>query len=122
MLLELINLKCKNEENKKRLFKAIIKLKWVKKKKLKIEDINVEFLEKLLNKIEKKYPVILGYIINNKDFNLGNWGFMIKQNDKKNNKYDHIETVYSQTIDEGLAKVILVLYAYIVKGVKFNLK
>lgn len=80
-----------------------------------VETITTDELEKVIRKIQRKYPVILSYITQTKytmddedEPEIG-YSFMCKRTDD----HTHIKTVYALTLHEGLSKVIVLLYSFI---------
>ena len=110
-LKELIRKEIKTESDKALLQLALSKTKWLQK--YKPEDITLELLEKLYYKLTHKYPVRIGYIQN-----AGDDSFVCML--KHSQSHEWIETIYFIGFYECMAKVILVLYGYIVKGLKFE--
>ena len=103
--------KYEKEENIKRLKIALTKTKWLEK--YKPEEIDISVLEKLYRKVTNKYPGRIGYIQNAGD---DSWAFMVRHEETG----QWIHTAYAITLFEGIAKTILILYGYFIKGIKFN--
>ncbi len=77
--------------------------------------ITTDELEEAIKKMQKKYPVMMAYITTspgaNEDEPLSYFSFMVKRTDN----HAHIKTVYSMTLHEGLAKVVLLMFGFIQK-------
>ena len=104
----IVNLDCNVEANKEVLYSYLLKLPFFKNKT--VEYITADRLESALDKICSKYPVCLGYIMkhNRETADLPHYSFMLKTS----NEHVHIITIYSLTLYEGLAKIVLYLFAY----------
>lgn len=70
--------------------------------------ITLEMLEKAVKKIEKKYPVMLSYILADGRNIPGLYSIMLKNSET----HDHITSIYCMTLREGFEKVVLYLYYY----------
>jgi len=92
---------------------ALSKTKWLEKYSQDIEKITLSVLERLYEKIVEKYDAQIAYIQPAGD---NSWVIMIKNN----KTHAWITTVYSKTLFEGMAKAILALYGYLVKGINFK--
>jgi len=98
-------------ENNKRLRTALTKTKWLER--FSPEELTIEVLEKIYRKVIKKYPGSLAYI---QSAGEDSWAFMVRQEETG----AWIHTVYAITLFEGIAKVILVMYGYFIKGLTFK--
>ncbi len=110
-LKEIIDIDCRASEGVEKLKRALVKTSWLDR--FEPEQITIEVLEKAYKKIEAKYPARISYISNAGDNSML---AMIKRTD--NHRW--IETVYFISFWECMAKTILVLYGYFIKGVKFK--
>lgn len=106
---QLIGLDCAKKENKKVLYESLLKLPFFKDKE--VEDITADDLENAINKISKKYPVKLGYILSHgiDVVDIPHHSFMLKTS----NTHEHLTTIFALTLYEGLAKTVLYLFAYV---------
>lgn len=99
------------EGNKELLQRALSKTKWLEK--FSPKEIEIEVLETLYKKVVKKYDGGIAYVQNAGD---DSWSFMIRNH--KTNAW--INTIYAYTLFEGMAKTVLVLYGYYIRGMKFK--
>lgn len=107
---DFINMDCRLPENMAKLKRAVNKTKWFER--FDFEEITPSTIEEGYLKVEKKYGVRVAYIHKVSELS---WGIMIKDAEHK-----WVETVYCNTLFEGMCKVILVLYGYLIKGMKFK--
>ena len=82
--------------------------------RFELEDITPSTVEEGYNRIEKKYGVKVGYIQKASE---NSWSIMIRTKEGK-----WVETVFCNSLQEGMYKTILVLYGYLVKDIKFKVK
>lgn len=107
----MLMLNCKkNKDGLKKLQKSVAKTKWFKR--YEPEDLTMEILEKGYRKVSEKYGAKISYVMN---ANSISWSFTILTREHK-----WITNVYSETLTEGMLKVIIVLYAHLVKGHPFR--
>lgn len=79
-------------------------------KKNKVSDISADDIENIIAAIEKKHNMYIGYIMpvkKEKDGLHTHYSFSLRLGN------DHLDTVFSRTIFEGMCKSLLVLYYYI---------
>ena len=107
----LLILDFRKKENKKKIKSMLIKTKWFKR--FNIEDINIEVLEQGYRKVIEKYPALISYVHQS---SRDSWAFNLKRSD--NNQWIH--TIYCNTLEEGMIKTMIVLYAYFIKGMRFR--
>lgn len=112
-LKSIIRLDVREDKNRQKLVKALLKTKWLKKFDLDAIE-STKLLEKLYRKVIKKYPGHISYVMS--DGENQTWALMVKNSDTG----EWIFTVYAVTLWEGLAKVLLVLYGYHILGYKFR--
>ena len=105
-----LNLDCRLPVNMTKVKKLVHKTKWFKK--FEFEELTMDVLEEGYNKIASKYKVRIGYINKASEFS---WVIMIKTDEGK-----WIETVYCHKFYEGMCKVLIVLYGYLIKGIPFK--
>lgn len=108
---KIINLKISSEKDLEGLKKVLLKIKWFKGSSL--EKLTLINLEKAYRKIVKKFPARISYIQQASD---KAWAFQIRREDN----FLWLNTIYAESIEEGLIKVILTLYAHFVLGIKFK--
>ena len=110
---KIVMLDARAPENLALIKVALSKTKWLEKYSQDTEKITISVLEKLYEKIVEKYDAQIAYIQPAGD---NSWAIMIKNN----KTHAWVTTVYSKTLFEGMAKAILVLYGYLVKGTNFK--
>lgn len=107
-----------DDDSKELLTKVLLKTTWLER--FKPEDLTVEKFEELYNKVRKKYPGRISYIIpaggsgegiNEKATRVSYGCCLINTKTQKK-----IGMIYFVSVWECLAKSILLLYAYFVKG------
>lgn len=106
---KVLMLKCDNEKGIRRLKKSLMKLPFIKAE----EDLETDNLEKIVNKIEKKFALHLSYMMRYRD----------KENEDKviyscmvrDSKHNWIVTTHATSIWEGFAKTIFYMYYYVNK-------
>lgn len=108
-LSNLLQLDCREKENKRELNEALHKLPFFSDK----EKITIFDVEKAINKIQSKYNIFLGYIlcVGAAD---GRYSLMIKNPETQ----EHLRTLFAISIYEGLCKVLLFEYAYVKNNYK----
>lgn len=104
---KVISLDCKTKENRKILIETVANLPLFNDK-----DVNVNTLEKAINKMSNKYPIILGYMLRCQDSSY--WSAMIKET----NHHECVKTIYGESIFEVFLKATLFMYVYIKKVIK----
>lgn len=110
-LYEILHLDVTVEDGKERLLTALTKTSWLSK--FDRDDITVEVLEKLYSKVRNKY--------NGQISSIHHVSYLSMQCTLVNNENSAwIATLYFTTCWECLAKVILALYGYYMKGIRFN--
>lgn len=107
---DLIIMDCRLPEDMAKLKRAVNKTKWFER--FDFEDITPSTVEEGYLKVEKKYKIRIGYIQKASELS---WCIMLKDKDGK-----WIESIICHTLFEGMCKTILVLYGYLVKGIKFK--
>lgn len=112
-LSEILSVNIEIENGKEKLQKFLSKLSWLEKFKDDPTKITLEKLESLYRVTSKKYPARIAYIQNAGD---GSFLCMIKNTET----HAWVETIYFKSFWECMAKVIIVQYAYCVKGIKFK--
>ena len=105
-----ILLDLREQDNKALLKVALSKLKWLER--FSPEEITIDILENVYKKVISKYPAQIAYIQSGSD----SWVIMIKNTET----HAWVNTVYSLTLFEGMAKTVLTLYAYFVKEIVFH--
>lgn len=109
---KLLNADMREEGNVELLHEALFKLPFFKEYK---KAPTTDQIESAIKKMQKKYPVQLSYINTapgaNDDEPLLYYSLMVKRTDN----HQHVKTVYAMTLFEGLAKVALLMYAFIQK-------
>lgn len=107
---KLISLNCANAENKKILYDSLLRLPFFKNKESS-SDITCDELEIAYNKICKKYPVMIGYIMSHgiATSDISHHSFMVKTSDT----HEHLTTIFALSLCEGMAKTTMYLYAYV---------
>lgn len=111
-----------DEDSKELLTKVLLKTTWLER--FQPEDLTVEKLEVLYNKVRRKYPGRISYIlpaggpedvkgtgINEKAPQISYACYLINSKTQQ-----RIGLIYFISVWECLAKSILLLYAYFVKG------
>lgn len=101
------------EGNQLLVQKKILELPMFKKYN-KIEDLTFERLEAAVLKLQKKFPIYLGYIMTNAKNDPPCYSLMIKHA----TEHAHITTVYATSMREGYEKVLLFGYHYCMKYFK----
>jgi hypothetical protein len=105
-------LNCEEKANRKLLREALLKLPMFKD--VDPREITTDMLEKVIWKMEDKYPVMLSYVMRSPTKEEGQpryLSFMLKNSET----HEWIKSVYAISMFEGFAKVALCLYAYIRK-------
>lgn len=102
-------LDCRSDEDVRRLKKSLKRLPIIKSD----EHLETDNLEKVLMKIEAKYPIHLSYIM--RSYSNGEPVFTGMLKSDKNHNGEWVKTVYGQTTWEVLAKVVFYMYYYITK-------
>jgi hypothetical protein len=106
----LLNMDCRLPENMAKLKKAVNSMKWFER--FEFEEITPNTVEQGYLRVEKKYGIRIGYIQKASELS---WSIMIKSDEGK-----WIDTVICHTLFEGMCKTMIVLYGYLVKGIKFK--
>lgn len=109
-------LDCTKDENIRRLKKSLIKLPFIKEKK----DLETDGLERLIKKIELKYPIHLSYVMRGVVDGVDLYTVMIRTDVKMGGK--HLKTIYGVTINEVFAKSLFYMFYYIEKNRKSKRK
>jgi hypothetical protein len=100
-------LDCRKEENVRRLDKSLMKLPFIKDK----DSLNTDNLEKLINKLEAKYPVCLSYVMKYYvDDEQYVYTAMVKT---KNKKHDWLISISGISMNEVFKKVVFFMYYHI---------
>ncbi|MCX7924153.1 MAG: hypothetical protein N3B21_19415 [Clostridia bacterium] len=107
-LSEILQLDLREPGNKDELRKALYKLPFFKDEAEGELFPEVEALESALWKMQKKYPVLLSYIMPG-SVEEAYYSFMIKRTDT----HEWIKTIYAQSMFEGFGKTTLFIFAYI---------
>jgi hypothetical protein len=110
-LADILRMNC--EDGVEPLQRALSKTSWLEKYAEEPSEITMAILESLYKAVVKKYPGGIAYISHS---NQTSWAAMIKHN----TTHAWIETVFFITFYECLAKTLLVMYGYFVKGIKFK--
>ena len=110
-ILQIIDMKCGTDDSENTLRKALSKTKWLEK--LDPEDISIEILLKVYLKVMKKYSVKIGYIQHSDE---ESFIAMIKSTET----HHWIKTIYFVSWFEGMAKIMLALYAYTILGINMK--
>jgi hypothetical protein len=110
---DLLSLRFDEKGGKETIQRALSKTKWLERFADDPEQITLEALESLYRKVVKKYPAKIGYIQTSGD---DSFLCMIKNFDSQ----QWVETIYFVSFYECMAKVILVQYAYCIKGINFH--
>lgn len=97
-----------DKEQVKEFNKFMKKIEWLNDKELSIETF-----EKIAQICRKKYKVRLAYIQPSSE---RSYSFMIRKDETN----EWLETVYVSSMYEGFAKSVLIMYAHIKKGIKFQ--
>jgi hypothetical protein len=108
---DIVGIDCREAENKQKLRKALTKTKWLER--FTPDEIDIEVLEKLYKKVANKYPVRIAYIQN-----ASNDSMLVMMKNIESNAW--IYTAYFISFWECMAKVILVMYGYIIMGINFK--
>jgi hypothetical protein len=104
---KVVMLDCRKDENVRRLNKSLMKLPLIKSE----ECLETDNLEKLILKIEKKYPVYMSYMMRYyMDDEVFVYTSMIKTKDRK---HDWLISITGKSINEVLKKVVFYMYYYI---------
>lgn len=107
---DILLLDCREKENRKLLRKKLKGLPMFIDSDKEWNEINTDDVEKVVNKVQTKYPITIGYIMISYDDELY-YNLMIKE--KATHKW--VTTVYAKTLFEGYAKSLFVMYNYIKK-------
>lgn len=103
----------RNKKEAEGFLKVLKRIEWLKS--FKEEEITVELLEKVYKKVQRKHKnkakVAYAQAANSESFSI-----MIRNEETG----QWIYTIYAISLLEAISKVILVLYAYLEKGVLFN--
>lgn len=110
-LVDIIRMNC--EDGIELLQKALSKTSWLEKYAEEPTEITMAVMESLYKAVIKKYSGGIAYISRSSQTS---WAAMIKNN----TTHAWIETVFFITFYECLAKTLLVMYGYFVKGIKFK--
>lgn len=105
-LSEIIQLDCREKENRILLRKALVKLPFFAETDPR--EISVEDLEQAIKKMESKYDITYSYI-NKSQIDGGYYCIMVE----KKNPWEGLKTIFGITIFETFAKVVIFMYAYI---------
>lgn len=108
---DFVRMKCEAEEDIELLQRVLSKTSWLNK--FEPEEITLQVLEKLYWKIVRKYHARIAYIQHAGD---DSFIAMIKLDVGSL----WLESVYFIGFFEGMAKAILVLYGYFIKGINFK--
>lgn len=73
-----------------------------------MSDVKFESLEAAMRKLSMKYPVQIGYILNNVSNDPPFYSFMLKETEN----HSCILTIYARSLREGFEKSILYSYHY----------
>lgn len=112
-LQDILSIRIDEDGGKQKLERALSKTSWLEKFSDDTSKITLEKLESLYKSVSNKYPAKIGYIQPAGDDSML---CMIKNVES----HSWIETIYFKSFWECMAKVIIVQYAYCIKGVKFK--
>ena len=97
----------RNEDNKNFIQQKVLELPFFRKYD-DVEDISFEKLEQAMFKLQKRYPIKIGYI----QLNTVNEPFTYSMMIKHATTHAHIETVYAASLREGFEKILLFGFYY----------
>lgn len=110
---DILQLDFRNKEDRITLRKALVRLPFFQEQDPR--EITFEDLEKALNKMCKKYPIMLAYIMFSKvDDDERYYSLMIKHSETN----EWLKTVYAISMFEGYGKAVIFMYSYIKNNLK----